>query len=228
MNDKKVLVVEDENDIRELIHFHLYRNKFNVIEKDSGIGVLELVKKEKPNIVLLDIMLPGLSGLEVCRQLKEDNETADTKIIFLSAKGEESDIVNGLELGADDYISKPFSPKVLIARVNAVLRREANQDKNFFEYSDISIDDAKKRVKVEGEEKNLTAAEYQLLCFLIKNPGNVYTRSQIVNSIKGDNHAVTDRSVDTQVVSLRKKLGDKGVLIETVWGVGYRFKDLNA
>jgi two-component system phosphate regulon response regulator PhoB len=228
MDMKKILIVEDEEDIRELIHFHLFKNKYDVIETGNGNEALSLIKEHKPNLVLLDIMLPGMDGIELCSIIKADAEIKNTKIIFLSAKGEEEDIINGLELGAEDYVSKPFSPKVLMARVKSVLRRDEDTPRKKLSFGGIEIDDAKKLVYFDGLQKSLTTAEYQLLKFLISSPGNVYTRTQIVNNIKGDNHAVTDRSVDTQVVSLRKKMGNKGEMIETVWGVGYRFKDNEA
>jgi two-component system phosphate regulon response regulator PhoB len=228
MDMKKILIVEDEEDIRELIHFHLFKNKYEVIESGNGKDALHLIKEHKPNLVLLDIMLPGMDGIELCKQVKSNPEIMSTKIIFLSAKGEEEDIIRGLELGAEDYVSKPFSPKVLMARIRSVLRRDSEGRSDRLSFQGIEIDDAKKLVYIDQVETKLTAAEYLLLKFLIRSPGNVYTRSQIVNSIKGDNHAVTDRSVDTQVVSLRKKLGSKGALIETVWGIGYRFKDNEA
>ena len=229
MSMSKVLIVEDEEDIRELIHFHLYKQKYTVFEAGDGQAAIDIIRAEKPDLVLLDIMIPKIDGLEVCRQIKADKETESTKVIFLSAKGEEEDIVKGLELGAEDYVAKPFSPKILIARVKAVLRRGTEKTtESQYSYAGIQIDDAKKQVFIDNEEKKLTAAEYLLLKFLISSPGNVYTRAQIVNNVKGENHAVTDRAVDTQVVSLRKKMGEKGKLIETVWGVGYRFKDNEA
>lgn len=222
----KILIVEDEVDIRELIHFHLYKNKYDVVEAQDGLVALAMIKEHKPSLVLLDIMIPGIDGVELCRRIKDDENLSDTKVIFLSAKGEEQDIVNGLELGAEDYITKPFSPKILMARVKAVLRRDQEKEESgSLSFKGIEVDDARKQVAISGKEVSLTSAEYQLLVFLMSSPGNVYTRGQIVNSIKGQNHAVTDRSVDTQVVSLRRKMGEKGKLIETVWGVGYKFKD---
>jgi len=226
MTKAKILIVEDEEDIRDLIHFHLFKSKHQVYEADNGTSAVEEAISKKPDLILLDIMIPGIDGIEVCRQIKDNSETKDIKIIFISAKGEEEDIVKGLELGADDYISKPFSPKILVARVNAVLRRDASPDspKNI-EYAGITVDLNKRKVSINGSEVNLTLTEFQILSHLIASPGHVYTRTQIVNKIRGHNHAVTDRSVDTQLVSLRKKMGEKGNLIETVWGVGYKFKE---
>ncbi len=228
MNQEKILIVEDENDIRELIHFHLYKNKYEVFEASNGKEALEQVKDKNPDLILLDIMIPEIDGIQVCKTLKSNDKTKDIKIIFLSAKGEEEDIVRGLEMGADDYITKPFSPKILIARAKSVLRRQSTKQTEEISLFGIKLDENKKKVSIEGEEINLTATEFQLLKYLISSPGHVFTRSQIVNFIRGNNHAVTDRSVDTQLVSLRKKMGPKGELIETVWGVGYRFKENEA
>jgi two-component system alkaline phosphatase synthesis response regulator PhoP len=225
MDVAKILIVEDEEDIRELIHFHLYKNKYEVIEAANGPDALNMAISAKPDLILLDIMIPGIDGTQVCKKLKENIETKHIKIIFLSAKGEEEDIVKGLELGADDYVTKPFSPKVLIARIKAILRRKDKNTSKDISVQGIVLLEDKKKVLIVGVEAPLTATEYQLLKFLISSPGHVYTRGQIVNHIKGHNHAVTDRSVDTQLVSLRKKMGEKGKLIETVWGIGYRFKE---
>lgn len=228
MRKTNILIVEDEEDIRELIHFHLFKNKYNVLEAANGQDALQMAKEELPDLILLDIMLPKLDGIQVCRKLKEDNQTKDIKIIFLSAKGEEDDIIKGLELGADDYITKPFSPKILIARIKTILKRYGEDNPKIISYLGISLEDDKKKVKIDNKGIALSMTEYQILKYLISSPGHVYTRNQIVNKIKGQNHAVTDRSVDTQLVSLRKKMGDKGALIETVWGIGYRFKENEA
>ena len=229
MNKEKVLIVEDESDIRELIHFHLYKNKYEVFEANNGSDAMEICFSQKPDLVLLDIMIPGIDGLEVCKKLKANEITREIKIIFLSAKGSEEDIVKGLELGAEDYVTKPFSPKVLMARVKNILKRQHKKSENeSVTFQGISIDDLKKKVVIDESEVELTTSEYYLLKFLMTSPGYVYTRGQIVNKLKGDNHAVTDRSVDTQLVSLRKKMGEKGKLIETVRGIGYRFKEHEA
>lgn len=226
--NEKILVVEDESDIRELIHFHLFKNKYKVIEASDGQQAIDIANEEMPSLIILDIMIPQLDGLKVCQSLKESEKTKDIKIIFLSAKGEENDIVRGLELGAEDYITKPFSPKVLIARVKAVLRRDHQETQESIDCHGIVINDVKKKVQSDQKELSLTASEYELCKLLVSSPGHVHTRSQIVNHIKGSNHAITDRSVDTLMVALRKKLGQKGKLIETVWGVGYKFKENEA
>jgi two-component system phosphate regulon response regulator PhoB len=224
MAKQKVLIVEDEEDIRELIHFHLYKAKYEVIESDNGVDAIEKIRSEKPDVVLLDIMIPKLSGLEVCEAIRRDKNFDNCKIIFISAKGEEEDIVKGLELGADDYVAKPFSPKILVARVKAALRQKG-KDSNSYKCCGIDLNEGKRVVLIDGKDIGLSVTEFEILKMLFTNPGNVYTRVQIVNGVKGHNHAVTDRSVDTQVVSIRKKMKDKGSLIETVWGVGYRFSD---
>ncbi len=224
MNKQKILIVEDEADIRELIHFHLYRNKFDVIEAVNGEEGIAKAIEEEPDLIILDIMMPIFNGLEVCQKVRAIGKLDKTKIIFLSANGEESDIIKGLELGGDDYIAKPFSPNILVARVKSVLRRNEKVVHNQAIYG-IVINEDKRLVQIDGESVNLSVTEFQVLSLFVKKPGHVYTRAQIVDLIRGHNHAVTDRSVDTQVVGLRKKLKEKGKLIETVWGVGYRFKD---
>ena len=226
MTQEKILIVEDEEDIRELIHFHLFKNKYQIIEASNGQEALEVASAESPDLVLLDIMIPEIDGITVCQKLKENTRSKNIKIIFLSAKGDEEDIVRGLELGADDYVTKPFSPKILMARVKAVLRR-ANEESGpqIVSVQGIRLDEDKRQAVIDGKELQLTYSEYQLLKLFLSSRGHVYTRAQIINSIKGANHAITDRSVDTQLVSLRKKMGAKGKLIESVWGVGYRFKE---
>ncbi len=228
MKKQKILIVEDEKDIRELIHFHLSRSDFDVIEAASGDEAVEKAIKLQPDLILLDIMLPVFDGIEACKRVKSDNRCENIKIIFLSAKGEEDDIVTGLELGADDYITKPFSPKVLIARVKSTLRSHIAAEKDLLSSHGIQLDESRKKVVIDNNEISLSMTEFQLLKLFMSMPGHVYTRGQIVDKIKGDNHAVTDRSVDTQLVSLRKKMGIHGKLIETVWGVGYRFRENEA
>ncbi len=225
----KILIAEDEEDIRELIHFNLFKEKFKVETAANGAEALAKAKEIKPHLILLDIMMPEMDGLEVCRLVREDASFNDTGIVMLTAKGDEEDIVKGLELGADDYIVKPFSPKIVIARVNAVLRRRIKEEPDgepVFEIFGIKIDTPRRKVFIDDKEITLTFTEFQILALLSMKAGWVFTRSQIVDTVRGDNHAVTDRSVDVQIVGLRKKLGDKGDLIETVRGVGYRFKEL--
>ena len=227
MPGENILVVEDEEDILELITYNLTRQGYQVSGVMSGEKALEAVDKGRPDLILLDIMLPGADGLEVCRRLKSDSDTSDIPILMVSAKGEESDIVVGLELGAEDYITKPFSPKVLVARVRTVLRRTRTgpvEDDKEIRINGITIRPGRHEVVVDGEKIDLTVTEFRLLNLLARRPGWVFTRYQIVDALHGTDYPVTDRSVDVQVVGLRKKLGKAGSNIETVRGVGYRFK----
>jgi two-component system phosphate regulon response regulator PhoB len=228
MPKEKILAVDDEEDIRELLRYNLSIEGYSVIDAPSGERALELVKKESPDLILLDLMLPGMDGLEVARHLKNNAETKSIPIVMLTAKGEEVDIVTGLELGADDYITKPFSPKVLIARIRAVLRRQStmiSDDGSIIKMHDLVIHPGRHEVLVSDKPVQLTITEFGILNFLIRRPGWVFTRSQIVDAVKGDSYFVTDRSVDVQIVGLRRKLGDAGKYIETVRGVGYRFME---
>lgn len=224
-----VLLVEDERDIRELVRYNLMRQGYQVTCAETGEEGLELANEDTPDIVLLDLMLPGLDGLEVCRQLKRDSKTKSIPVVMLTAKGEESDVVAGLEMGADDYVTKPFSPKVLLARVKAVIRRRGQADtdeQSILHRGKLSIDPGRHEVLL-GEEASveLTRTEFRILHLLARRPGWVFTRSKIVLGAQGNDVAVTDRSVDVHIVSLRRKLGEFGGLIETVRGVGYRFRD---
>jgi two-component system alkaline phosphatase synthesis response regulator PhoP len=222
-----ILVIDDEEDIRELIRYNLQKEGFKVIGAASGEEGLTLVKNARPDLVILDLMLPGVGGLMVCRQLKGDAALKDIPIIMVSALGDEPTIVSGLELGADDYISKPFSPKVLVARVKSVLRRGKNPQpdaNSIVQHEDLVVNPLRREVYIADTPVELTNTEFKLLHFLMRRPGLVFTRDQIVDGVHGDDYPVTDRSVDVQVVGLRKKLGDYGACIETVRGVGYRFK----
>ena len=228
MPKEKILVVDDEEDILELVRYNLTREGYNVLCASTGEEGLNNAKSKLPDLIILDLMLPGIDGLDVARSLKNDNNTKNIPVIMLTAKGEEADIVTGLELGADDYISKPFSPRILTARVRAVLRRRtkpAGSEKEIIEINDIKIHTGRHEVLVNDEPVQLTFTEFGILNFLVKRPGWVFTRSQIVDAVKGDDYFVTDRSVDVQIVGLRKKLGSAGRYIETVRGVGYRFKE---
>ena len=227
MNREKILVVDDEPDILELVSYNLNKEGYHVICLDSGAGVVERAQEEQPQLIVLDLMLPEVNGLDICRSLKNNPRTALTPIIMLTAKGEETDIVAGLELGADDYITKPFSPKVLVARARAVLRRNQSPGpvgSQRLTINGLVIDPARHKTLVNESELDLTATEFRILHFLARRRGCVYTRGQIVEAVHGDDYPVTDRSIDVQVVGIRKKLGDCGDLIETVRGVGYRFK----
>jgi two-component system phosphate regulon response regulator PhoB len=225
---EKILVVDDEEDILELVRYNLAREGYQVVCVETGEKALKAVKSEPVDLVVLDLMLPGIDGLEVARMLKKDSKTAAIPLIMLTAKGEEADVVAGLELGADDYITKPFSPRVLAARVRAVIRRrsaEPPDDASTLTVHEMVIDPGRRSVLVLGEPVDLTYTEFQVLSVLARRPGWVFTRSQIVDRVRGDDYPVTDRSVDVQIVGLRKKLGPAGKYIETVRGVGYRFKE---
>jgi two-component system alkaline phosphatase synthesis response regulator PhoP len=228
MAKERILVVDDEEDILELVRFNLAREGFPILCTTSGEETLKIALKEHPDLIVLDLMLPGIDGLDVAKALKNDPKTRDIPIVMLTAKGEEADIVTGLELGADDYITKPFSPRVLVARVRAVLRRGSSEmagDESVLKVHNLLIHPGRREVLVNGEQAQLTFTEFGILNFLARRPGWVFTRSQIVDAVRGDDYPVTDRSVDVQIVGLRKKLGPAGKYIETVRGVGYRFKE---
>jgi two-component system phosphate regulon response regulator PhoB len=227
MVKERILVVEDEEDILELVNYNLTKEGYRAECVTSGEDALRKVKERIYNLIVLDLMLPGVDGLEVCKILKNDSQTAHIPIIMLTAKSEESDIVLGLEFGADDYITKPFSPRVLIARIRAALRRkkkEEQEDVSVMTIDDLQIHPTRYEVFVKGQEVKLTTTEFGILVCLARRPGWVFTRYQIIDAVKGEDYIVTDRAVDVQIVSLRKKLGPLGHLIETVRGVGYRFK----
>lgn len=228
MEKKSVLIVEDEEDICELIRYNLDREGYRVLCAETGEQGLKMARREIPDAILLDLMLPGVDGLEVCRQLKASSETSRIPIVMVSARGEEADVVSGLELGADDYVPKPFSPRVLMARTRAVLRRPRSvPDDNEapLEIHGIHIHPGRHEVTVGDEQVDLTSTEFKILQLLAQRPGWVFTRYQIVDGIRGPNYPVTERAVDVQIVALRRKLGATGKLIETVRGVGYRLRE---
>jgi two-component system alkaline phosphatase synthesis response regulator PhoP len=228
MPTEKILVVEDEENIQELIQYNLAKEGYQVSCVPSGEKGLEAARSGNPDLVLLDLMLPGLDGLDVCKELKRDAATQGIAIIMVTAKGDETDIVTGLELGADDYVVKPFSPKVLLSRVKAVLRRKyspAPTDKDVIQINDLVIHSGRHEVMLKNKKLDLTFTEFRILQTLSTRPGWVFTRGQIVDAVRGEDHAVTDRSVDFQIVGLRRKLDDYATYIETVRGVGYRFQE---
>jgi two-component system phosphate regulon response regulator PhoB len=228
MAPKSILVVDDEQDIRELLRYNLAKEGYRVECVASGEEALRRARAHPTDLVLLDLMLPGIDGLEVCRRLKAERRCAAAPIVMLTAKGEEADVVSGLELGADDYIVKPFSPRVLLARIRAVLRRlehPVESEDGVVLRGPISIDPARHQVLAAGAQVTLTALEMRILLALARRPGLVLTRYQIVNAAQGEGVGVTDRSVDVHMVSLRRKLGDHGQWLETVRGVGYRFRE---
>jgi two-component system phosphate regulon response regulator PhoB len=228
MPTEKILVVDDEEDILELVRYNLEREGYRVRCSESGEKAMRSIRQEIPELVVLDLMLPGIDGLEVARRLKQDQKTAGIPIVMLTAKGEEADIVTGLELGADDYITKPFSPRILIARIKVVLRRQSREIQDpdqLLQIGGLTIDPRRRSVTADDQFIDLTYSEFQILHFLAMRPGWVFTRSQIVDAVRGDNYPVTDRSVDVQIAGLRKKLGQYNAYVETVRGVGYRFKE---
>lgn len=231
MRQKTILVVEDEEDIQQLVSYNLMKGGYAVVYAESGEEALEKMGAKRPDLILLDLMLPGINGLEVCKAVRRIDTTKEIPIIMLTAKGEESDIVAGLDLGADDYITKPFSPKILLARIKAIMRRkaeeaaEASQERDtFIRYADLTIDPRRFEVKVDNELVQLTVSEFDILKMLAKRAGWVFTRQQIIDSVRGYDYNVTARAVDVHIFSLRKKLGKVGKNIEAVRGIGYRFK----
>jgi len=228
MAGEQILVVEDDEDILELVRYNLAKEGYGAEGATTGEDALKMVKAKMPSLVILDLMLPGLNGLEICKTLKRDFKTQHIPIIILTAKGEEADIVTGLELGADDYMTKPFSPRVLLARVRAVLRRKAKQaveEDSTIQIHDLVIHPGRHEVLLKGIPVELTFTEFRILHILARRPGWVFTRFQLIEAVRGEVYPVTDRSVDVHIVGLRKKLGPAGRCIQSVRGVGYRFKE---
>ncbi len=230
MHKETILIVDDEEDIVELIEYNLKNEGYSVLTAMTGEQAIKTALNSSPDLIVLDLMLPGIDGLEVTAYLKNNSLTKNIPIVMVTAKGDESDIVTGLELGANDYISKPFSPKVMIARIRAILRRRRQKESDddpgrIKKHGDIIIDRAKHMVFIKDDAIDLTRSEFELLAFLAEKKGWVFTRDQIVNAVHGENYAVTERSIDVLVVGLRKKLKNYSSVIETVRGVGYRFKE---
>ena len=229
MPQEKILVIEDEPDIGELIQYNLAREGYWVSVIDDGEEGLDRILRDSPDLVLLDLMLPGTDGLELCRRLKEDPLTRAVPVIMVTAKGEESDIVLGLGMGADDYVCKPFSPRELVARVRAVLRRgplrAEGGSRERITQDGLTVDSMRHQVTVDGKDVPFTATEFRLLHLLASHPGRTFTRDQMLSRIIGESAAVTDRNIDVHVRTVRKKLGERRDVIETVRGVGYRFRD---
>lgn len=227
MGKHRILVVDDEEDLLELIRYNLAKEGYRVTCVGTGEDALREARGNPPDLIVLDLLLPNVDGLEVCKLLKNDPRTKHVPIVMLTAKGDEADMVTGLELGADDYISKPFSPRVLTARIRAVLRRaqEPPSPDATVQARELLIHPGRHEVLAAGKPLSLTFTEFRLLHFLAQRPGWAFSRSQIVDAVKGDDYPVTERSVDVQVAGLRKKLGEYGEYIETVRGVGYRFKE---
>jgi two-component system, OmpR family, alkaline phosphatase synthesis response regulator PhoP len=228
MSKEKILVIDDEEDILELVRYNLAKEGYRVACVTSGEQALREVKEGAPDLILLDLMLPGLDGLDACRRLKSDPVTSIIPIIMLTAKGEDADIVTGLELGAEDYVTKPFSPRVLLARLKACLRRKRQEETDetaILRVGDLTINPSRHEVLVKDKPAGLTATEFRILYFLARRSGWVFSRDQIIKAVKGDDYPVTERSVDVQIAGLRKKLGSSGNSVETVRGVGYRLKE---
>ena len=230
MAKPKILVIEDEPDILEVIQYNLEREGHKVIACRNGEQGLSRIRTDNPDLVVLDLMLPGMDGVEVCRQVKSDPVTRSIPIIMVTAKGEESDIVLGLGIGADDYLSKPFSPRELVARVKVVLRRgplreESGGSSERVVRGPLAIDLARHEARLEERLLVLTPTEMRLLHFLASHPGRVFPRAHLLTRVIGEDAIVTDRNIDVHVRSLRQKLGDHQGLIETVRGVGYRFAE---
>ncbi len=225
--EKTILVVDDEAHIQELIKFNLIKNGFRVITADNGIDALKVAEEEKPDLIFLDLMLPGMDGLEVCKSIRKNSVIESTPIIMITAKGEELDKILGLELGADDYITKPFSVRELVARAKAILRRTSfKPEDNGFKFGDISIDYQKHEVYKGGEKVELTLKEFELLEILIKNKGKVMTRDFLLDKIWGYEYVGETRTVDVHVRHLRQKIeeNDKSpIYIQTIRGIGYKF-----
>ncbi len=223
---KHILIVDDEEDILELVKYNLEVNGFRTTCVTNGEDALKMTRSGQTDLMILDLMLPNIDGLDVCRIIKADSEIKRFPILMLTAKGEESDIIQGLEMGADDYVTKPFSPEVLVARVKALLRRETESDEEsdqMIQLDGLTINPGRREVKVDGKRVELTFSEFQILYLLARHPNFVYTRNQIIDEVRGENYPVTDRTVDFQIVGLRKKLGTAEKYIKTVRGVGYRF-----
>jgi two-component system, OmpR family, alkaline phosphatase synthesis response regulator PhoP len=226
----KILIVDDESPIRELIRFNIEKAGFTAVQAENASQAISLARSEIPGLIILDLMLPDMSGLDVCRVLKSDSSTKHIPVIMVTAKTEDSDIVTGLELGADDYVTKPFSPKVLIARITSVLRRiddagnSATDPEAEIRVRDLLINPTRHEVKINGNPVDFSATEFAILEFLGQHPGQVFSRLQIINAVKGDSYPVTERAIDVQILGIRRKIEEIGGrdIIETIRGVGYR------
>ena len=226
MKKKKIIVVEDEPDLVDVVTYNLEREGYSVLASQRGDEGLNLIRSEAPDLVLLDLMLPGMDGLSICRQMKSDSSMREIPIIIASAKGEESDVVIGLEIGADDYLAKPFSPRELLARIRAVLRRgapTADVRDDRIVVRDLIIDSRKHEVKINNRVVSLTSTEFKLLHHLASSRGRAFSREQLLNRVVGMGVVVVDRNIDVHIRALRKKLGNHSDMIQTIRGVGYRF-----
>lgn len=231
MNKPSILVVEDDTDIQQLVSYNLIKSGFNVTCADTGEEALQKLNREQVDVMVLDLMLPGKDGYEVCRAVRNQEATRSLPIIMLTAKSEEDDIVSGLECGADDYVTKPFSPRVLIARIEAALRRQPDpaeaedETETVIVRHGMEIHPGRHEVRVNGESVHLTTSEFTILELLAGRPGWVFSRQQIIDQVRGYDYSITPRAVDVQIFGLRKKLGPSGASIETVRGIGYRIRE---
>jgi phosphate regulon transcriptional regulator PhoB len=226
MSGEKILIVEDDEDIAEMITYNLKKEGYRISSVHNGEDALNLLKSDLPDMIILDLMLPKIDGLEVCRNIRRDQNTAGVPVIMLTARCQEADKIAGLELGADDYVTKPFSPGELIARIRAILRRAVKLHADeAISSGELLIDAAKYKVTISGLAVNLTATEFKLLEYMARRPGEVLTRDKILNDVFGYEHSIYDRTVDTHIKTLRKKLDKARDYIETIRGVGYRFRE---
>jgi DNA-binding response OmpR family regulator len=225
----RVFIIEDDKEIADMLRFNLEAEGYATTYREDGESGLRQVSEEPPDLLLLDLILPGLDGLEICQQLKASPKTAGIPIIMVTAKGHESDIVLGLKLGADDYVTKPFSVRELIARIRAVLRRHrvptTVDTPRQIVREGLVIDLEKREVLLDGAAMQLRPAEYKLLCFLASQPGRVLTRDQLLDHVAGDEAALLPHNIDVRIAEIRRKLGSYRHLVETVWSVGYRFSE---
>jgi phosphate regulon transcriptional regulator PhoB len=228
MKKATILVIDDEKDLIELVRYNLEKDGFDVIAATDGQSGLEVVKKHRPDLVVLDLMMPGMDGLQICKQLRSDPRTGRIPVIMLTAKATEADRIVGLELGADDYITKPFSPREVVARVKAVLRRSApvTEQRQEIRAGDLNIDLGGHEVSFKGQRVALTATEFRILEFLAARPGRVFSRDEIIDAALGNETAVFDRTVDVHITAIRRKLGAGAEYIETVRGFGYKFRQV--
>lgn len=227
MQKEKILIVDDEEDLVKLVKYHLERDGYKVLSAGNGEDALFLARRERPELIVLDIMLPKIDGLEVCKKIKADQSLENTAIVMVTARGEESDIMAGLKLGADDYVTKPFSPKELVARVQAVLRRTKTSStvKDHIEIEGLTIDAHRHEVSLQGEIIPLTLTEFKILHHLAGKAGRVFTRDQLLDAVSGIDAVVTDRTIDVHIASLRKKLKTFSSRIVTIRGIGYKFAE---
>jgi two-component system, OmpR family, alkaline phosphatase synthesis response regulator PhoP len=227
--NKKILVIEDEDDIRELLRYNLEKAGYDYYEAPTGESGWNKIQDIQPDLILLDIMLPGIDGLEVCSRIKIENGHKNYPVIMLTARGEEEDIVKGLDLGADDYVTKPFSMKVLLARIAKIFRTQLTPlttDNEILKTPGITLDPRRHEVKVDGESVQLTSSEFKTLSIFLKNQGRVFTRTQIMEKVHGEGYVVSERAIDVMIVGLRKKLKEYGGDIETIRGIGYRMAEI--